>query len=118
MYETIKRHFGKQDDWTEHLEGGRLCMAKKEYRDHCERGSDVDFLLCTQFCDKRDILIKSFSFDIRKKKLEKKFRAIEQVRNAVAHGNNYAMTFEQAEKLRATLGDLDELRRQINSLAR
>ena len=118
MYETIKRHFGKRGDWTQHLDKCRLCMAEKEYRDQRERGSDVDLLLCTQFCDKRDILIKSFDFAIGKGRLEKKFRAIERVRNDVAHANNYAMTFEQAEKLRSTLGDLGALRRQINSLAR
>ena len=118
MYETIKRHFGKRDDWTGHLDECRLCMAKKEYRDQRERGSDVDLLLCTQFCDKRDILIESFDFAIGKRALEKKFRAIERVRNDVAHANNYAMTFEQADKLHTTLGHLGELRRQINSFAR
>ena len=118
MYETIKRQFGERDDWTDHLDECRLCMAKKEYRDQRERDSDVDLLLCTQFCDKRDILIESFDFAIGKRKLEKKFRAIERVRNDVAHANNYAMTFEQAKKLRTTLGDLGELRRHINLLAR
>ncbi len=118
MYEAIKRHFGKQDDWTEHLDKCRLCMAEKEYGDRRERGSDVDLLLCTQFCDKRDILIKSFDFTIGKKKLGKKFRAIERVRNDVAHANNYAMTFEQAQLLRTTLRDLGELRTQIHLFAR
>lgn len=93
-------------------------MAEDEHRDRCDRGSDVDLLLCTQFCDKRDILIKSFDFRIGKRRLEKKFRAIERVRNDLAHANNYAMSFEEVEKLRTTLGDLGELRRRINSLAR
>ena len=64
MYETIKRHFGQRHDWTRLLNGGRLGIAEKEYREQCERGSDVDLLLCTQFCDKRDILLKSSDFDI------------------------------------------------------
>ena len=120
MYEAIKRHFGKGDSWTERLDECRLCMAKKKYRERRERDSDVDLLLCTQFCDKRDILIliQSFDFTIGKKKLRKKLKAIEQVRDDVAHANNYAMTFEQAEKLRETLGDLGDLRRRIHSLAR
>ena len=50
--------------------------------------------------------------------LKKTFRAIERIRNDVAHANNYAMAFKQAKKLRATLGDLIELRRRINSFAR
>lgn len=63
-------------------------------------------MLCTQFCDKRDILIGSFEFPIGKTKLKKQFRAIERIRNNVAHANHYAMAFKQAKKLRATLGDL------------
>lgn len=116
MYETIKRHFRKGKDWTEHLAPRRLEMAEKEYRDQCKRGSDVDLLLCTQFCDKRDILIESFDFGIGRQKLEKKFRAIERIRNDLAHASNYATSFEEVEKLRITLEDLRELRRQINRL--
>ena len=118
MYEAIRRHFGTADSWTEHLDECRLCMAKKQYRQRRERDSDVDLLLCTQFCDKRDILIKSFEFDIGKKKLRKKLKAIERVRDDVAHANNYAMTFNRAEKLRETLADLGDLRGRIHSLAR
>ena len=123
MYETIKRHFGKREDWTERLDEGRLRMAEDKYREQCNRGSDVDLLLCTQFCDKRNILIesfdiKSFNFGIGKNKLKRKFKAIEWVRNNLAHASNYAMSFEEVEKLRTTLGDLRELRRRINSLAR
>ena len=118
MYETIMRQYGKREDWTEHLDKGRLCMAEKQYRDRLDRGSDVDRLLCTQFCDKRDILIKSFDFGPGREKLERKFRAIERLRNDVAHANNYAMSFEQTDQLRVTLGDLDELRGKITSLAR
>ena len=118
MYEAIRRHFGKRDDWTNILKCHRLRTAETEYRKQYERGSDVDLLLCTQFCDKREILIKSFEFAMGKKKLRKKFREIEQVRNDVAHANNYAMSFEQAKQLRATLVILGELRRQINSFAR
>ena len=118
MYETIKRHFGNRDDWTKHLNACRLSRAKEEFRKRQERGSEVDLLLCTQFCDKRDILIESFDFAIGKRKLEKRFRAIEEIRNDLAHANNYAMTFEQAQLLRATLQNLGELRTQIHSLAR
>lgn len=118
MYETIKRHFGKRHDWTSLLNDRRLSIAEKEYRERCERGGDVDLLLCTQFCDKRDILLKSFDLDTGKKTLKARLRAIERVRDDVAHSNNYAMSFDEAEQLGATLGDLSELRSQINSFAR
>ena len=118
MYEAIRRRFGKRDNWTTRLTSCRLSMAETEYRKQCKRGSDVNLLLCTQFCDKRDIVIKSCDFEIGKQKLRKKFRAIEQVRDDVAHANNYAMSLEQAEQLRDTLVILGELRRQINSFDR
>lgn len=118
MYEAIRRHFAKRDDWTKILKCHRLRKAETEHLKQCERGSNVDLLLCTQFCDKREILIESFDFGIGKRKLRKKFRAIEQVRDDLAHANNYAMSFEQAEQLCATLMTLGELRQQINSFAR
>ena len=120
MYEAIKRRFGNQDDGIESLKPTRQKDAQRLYHDQRERDSDVDLLLCTQFCDKRDILIEieSFDFGIGKKKLEKKLRAIERVRDAVAHGNNYAMSFAQVERLRDTLRDLRELRAKIDSMAR
>ena len=116
MYEAIKRRFEERDDWTEHLSNEmRLCRARREYDKQRKRGSDVDLLLCTQFCDKRDILIAAFDFTIGKEKLEKKFRAIERVRDAVAHATNYAMTLQQAQELRAIIDNLLRLRKQINS---
>ena len=122
MYEAINRHFGKREDWTKHLDKCRLCSAKDKFHDQRKRGSDVDLLLCTQFCDKRDILIKSFDLaqmtGIGKKTLGKQFRAIENVRNNLAHASNYAMSFEEAEQLRATLRNLRELRSHLNLLAR
>lgn len=118
MYEAIRRFFEMGDAWIEHLDECRLCLAKREYRSQQDRSGDVDLLLCTQFCDKRDILIGSFEFPVGKNRLKKRFRAIERIRNDVAHANNYAMTFKKAKKLRATLRHLVALRDQIDSFAR
>lgn len=118
MYEAIKRRFGNQDDWIESLKPPRREMARKKYHDQRKRDGDVDLLLCTQFCDKRDILIETFEFDIGRKKLKKTLKAIEKVRNPLAHGSNYAMSFARVERLRDTLRDLRELRAKIDSMAR
>ena len=122
MYEAINRHFGKPEHWTKCLNKCRRCKAEKEFRQQRDRGSDVDLLLCTQFCDKRDILIKSFDFgegiDISKTKLKQQFKAIEDLRDNLAHASNYAMSFEKVAQLRATLRDLSKLRGHVKSLAR
>ncbi len=117
MYKAIRSHFGKHDHWTDLLKDDRLRKAKTKYRERCDRDSEVDLLLCTQFCDKRDIIIKSFDFAIGRKKLKKKLKTIERVRDDVAHVNNYAMSFAQAQQLGCTLGHLRELRSQIHSFA-
>lgn len=67
---------------------------------------------------KRRILLKSFDFDIGKKKLKARLEAIERGRDDVAPANSYAISVEQPEQLGATLGELGELRSQINSFAR
>ena len=120
MYEAIKRRFEESEDWIRALSPGRRCRARVEHCERIEGGGDVDLLLCTQFCDKRDILVKfkaeSFDFSIGKERLRKKFRAIEALRDPLAHASNYCMSFEEVEKLRDTVGDIRELRQELESM--
>ena len=120
MYEAIKREFD-DDDWLDHLERKRQEKARDLFQDRRKKDSHVDLLLCTQFCDKRSILIKSFELSElsrSKTQLRKRLEAIEKVRDSVAHANNYAMTFEEAERLGDTVDDLVEFRCKINTARR
>lgn len=57
----------------------------------------VDALLYTQFCDKRDILLKSRLIAREHRvRFSLNMRAIEDLRNAVAHANEYADTSTKA----------------------
>ena len=117
MYEAIKREFD-DDDWLDHLGEQRQEKAKDLFRDREMKDSHVDLLLCTHFCDKRTILTKSFEFSMSKTRLQRGIKAIEKVRDRVAHASNYAMTFEEAEGLRDTVKDLLEIRRKIKTARR
>ena len=118
MYEAIKSEFGDGDGWLDDLQENRREKAKDRFKERQKKDSHVDLLLCTQFCDKRRILIESFELSGSRTQLEKRLKAIEDVRDSVAHANNYAMTLEEAERLRDTVRDLVEFRSEIRTARR
>ena len=119
MYEAIKELLG-DDGWQEHL-GCRLKMAENTYTDRTGNNSEVDLLLCTQFCDKSTILRKHLSFGAQvelpmltsKRKFESAVKKIEELRNSVAHANSYAMGWGEVEKLKQTVKTLIDLREYL-----
>ena len=122
MYEAIKELLG-DDGWQEHLEC-RLKMAEDTYADRTGNNSEVDLLLCTQFCDKSTILRKHLSFGAQaelpmltsKGKFESAVKKIEELRNSVAHANSYAMCWGKVEKLKQTVKTLIDLREYLAGL--
>ena len=88
MYEAIRAAF-RGDGWQEHLNDARVKDAKNLYAKRSGNNSDVDLLLCTQFCDKRTILEKHFfsgpqvkpPTPTSKGKFESAVKEIEELRN-------------------------------------
>ena len=127
MYEAIKEICPIGDVWRRHLSESRLKEAKRVYELRGGQGSDVELLLCTEFCDKRTILKKCLPFDhqaedsgsmpMSKGKFESDVRRIETLRNPLAHASSYAMSWDAVEKLRETVSILVELRKHIKRLA-
>ena len=123
MYEAIKAVFPVGDGWRKHLSDKRLEGAEKVYEKRGGNESDVELLLCTEFCDKRTILKKCFPFDSQAKssgavpmskgKFEDEVKRIEDLRNPLAHASSYAMKWGDAANLRKTVTTLVELRQHI-----
>ena len=63
-----------------------------------ETGLEIDRIAATQFADKRQILVKSGLCQCSRSRAEREFGAIEDLRNGLAHANNYASTRESAQK--------------------
>ena len=61
-------------------------------------GLEIDLIAATQFADTRQILAKSELLQCSRTRAEREFRAIEDLRNGLAHANNYASTKESAHK--------------------
>ena len=118
MYEAIKREFRDDDDWLNHLQENRQKKAKDLFEERQDKDSHVDLLLCTEFCDKSRILIESFELSRSKTQLRKRIRDIQDIRDSLAHANNYAMTFGKAEGLRDTVNYLVEFRPEIETARR
>ncbi len=78
----------------------RRVKTISEFTNRQKKNSQVDYLLCTQFCDKREILLKDFEFKMSKKQITKQLKKIEKIRDHVAHANNYAMTLDEAKELK------------------
>ena len=123
MYEAIKAVFPEGDGWRKHLSEKRLEGAEKVYEKRDGNESDVELLLCTEFCDKRTILKKCLPFDSQAKspgampmskgKFEDEVERIEDLRNPLAHASSYAMKWDDVASLRKTVKALVELRQHI-----
>jgi hypothetical protein len=78
----------------------------------------VNELLFTHFCEKRDILIKLvFADELRRKReaIEKKLKVIENLRNALAHANDYADTNKKATQVCIVTRDILDMHDVIRS---
>ena len=127
MYEAIKTVFPKGDGWRKHLSDKRVKKAEAVYKLRDGNESDVELLLCTEFCDKRTILKKCLPSDPRakaspsmpmsKEKFESDVKRIEGLRNPLAHASSYAMNWDDVENLKETVRILVELRKHIKQLA-
>ena len=127
MYEAIRAVFAAGDGWRKYLGETRLKNAKRVYEQRGGNDSDVELLLCTEFCDKRTILEKCLPFDTQaaesgsmpmsKRRFESDVKRIEELRNPLAHASSYAMSWDAVEALRETVRILAELRNHIRRAA-
>jgi hypothetical protein len=113
MSEAIRRKFSSDEEWMALLSGGR----KKKMREAIERSRKADgfvnALLFTQFCDKGDIIRKSLPLSLSAEALKMKFDDFQELRNHLAHANDYASTPAEAKRVSSLVRDLLSLRAEI-----
>ena len=109
MFDAIKRKYPTGEDWLTLLKPGRQDQVRETIKKSHESDSDVDALLCTQFCDKATILQECFRLEGSKHLLGR----IERLRNKVAHANNYVSRRDDANKACRTVKGLIALREEI-----
>jgi hypothetical protein len=96
MAAAIRARF-REDEWLVLLGDRRECV-EREWEKQKASGLEIDRIAATQFADKRQILVKSGLIRCSRSRAEREFRSIENLRNGLAHANNYASTREGARK--------------------
>jgi CBS domain-containing protein len=97
MAAAIRAHFRERpdEDWLVKL-GDRRDRVEQNWQKLKADGLEIDLIAATQFADKRQILVKSGLFQCSRTRAEREFGAIENLRDGLAHANNYASTRESA----------------------
>lgn len=115
MAEAIKGKFGNSEDWMDCLSNGRQDKIKREIEESRRDDGFVNTLLFTQFCEKADIITKSFQLARSKTKLRGELNEIQKLRDKLAHANEYAATPDHARNVCAVVRVLLALREEIAS---
>jgi hypothetical protein len=99
MAAAIRAQFRERpdEDWLGKL-GNRRLAVEQNWQKLKADSLEIDLISATQFADKRQILAKSELLQCTRIRAEREFGAIEDLRNGLAHANNYASTKETAHK--------------------
>ncbi|WP_374012004.1 CBS domain-containing protein [Pseudoxanthomonas koreensis] len=117
MAEVISARFADPKDWLSLLKADR-CSKVVEVMVRAKRdNSQVDPLLYTQFCDKREIVEKLMGdreAGVSRSRFKRTFEEIEKLRNNLAHANELsatASTCKLVTEMRRWIAELDQLAR-------
>ncbi len=119
MAGAIRKKYTVDKDWLRLLGKCRREKINGEVEESKKQDGFVDKLLFTQFCDKVDILTKSpfFPSSLSKTKMRHQLKEIEELRNKVAHANDYATTQTKAQRVCSVVRNLLDLRKEIVDIA-
>ncbi|WP_181180378.1 hypothetical protein [Mesorhizobium sp. B1-1-7] len=107
MTEAIRAKDPDQMLWPSFMSEGRRSSMESRIKLARSTGGIVDELLYTEFCDKRDILMKLlFRDDPRRAHFVKNLKQIESLRNHLAHANDYADNNERSAGVCSVVRDI------------
>ena len=101
MATTLRSRFNDDGDWLKLLSQNRQDRIEEKWNALKIENMEIDRILATDFCDKRDLLLKLglFHSEITRKQATKQLKSIEKLRDHVAHAGDIAST--QAKALQA-----------------
>jgi hypothetical protein len=115
MADAIRREFGGMDGWVERLSDGRKSKIQTEFDQAESDDNVVDRLLFTQFVNKVTLLKKSPSFTASKTRFEADMQTAQDLRNKLAHANDYAASRNAAEQVCATVRMIEHWIAQLSA---
>lgn len=115
MTDFIKATLPKEKMWMALLKPTRLEKIQQQVAIAQNKDAFVDTLLYTQFCDKAEILKQSISVDMSARAFDRLLRHLEDLRNSLAHANEYAQSPDQAKHVCGLVRELVKIRSEIRS---
>jgi hypothetical protein len=107
MADAIRRGY-ENTEWMTKLPPERMAKIQTEIKGATSDDSFVDSLLFTQFCDKVTIIRKSEAFRDNKNEFSKQMKSIQDLRDLLAHANEFAATRKAAAAVCETVRVIDE----------
>lgn len=95
MARVIRDHYKDNEPWLSCL-GNRREKLENDWNKFNEENLAIDILTASQFCDKREVIVKLFDLGMSKTEARRQLGVIEKLRDAVVHGSEYAQTADAA----------------------
>ncbi len=95
MAQVIRDNCQDNESWLSCL-GKRREKLENAWREFNEQNLGIDVLTASQFCDKRDAIVKLLDLGMSKSEARRQLGVIGKLRDAVAHGSGYAQTADAA----------------------
>lgn len=113
MAEAIKEKYADEKEWMAVLSDERQQKIEEGIKASRRDDGYVDSLLFTQFSDKAAIIVRSFQLSNSKTQLRTQLKDIRDLRDNLAHANEYAATPQHAGRVCAAVRNLLDLSEQI-----
>jgi hypothetical protein len=113
MTDFIKAKLPDMQAWMSMLKPKRIEKIEQEISIAQAKDAFVDALLYAQFCDKAEIMKHLKPIDISGTALERQLRHFEDLRNSLAHANQYAASPHQAKHVCNLVRELLSMRREL-----
>lgn len=113
MAARINHHWKTPDCWLNELSEGRQDKVKEAVESAKDNDSFVSEIAFTQLADKATLVCKGGFLSASKRKAIDCFKKIQQLRDDLAHANNYAASPEQARKICKVVGDILDIKTEL-----
>lgn len=120
MATQIREHH-PNETWQELLTEGRLEKVRAIYNERLEKNLETDMIDCTQFADKRTIIladetIRTSLFYSSKNYAEKWLKKVEALRDDLAHAQSLTKWFKEREVIQLAV-EIERLIRKMEKLS-
>lgn len=115
MYDAIKKKYPDDEIWKSKLSNKKKRRINRSVNHSKNENIHIDQLLHTYISDKTYIILESFEFK-NNNEISKKIDSINNLRNDVAHANEYATSPDKAKDVCKTVRSIIEIRDYISKI--